>query len=132
LLSFLPTALSATIGVTSLELAGFADPRQIGSIWLTWWLGDIAGALVITPVIMLWATSARDSLRWQRLRHTLVLFAGTCAIGIVAFSPLIDHTAQRAPLGFLAVLPLLWAALRHGQRDTATVALILSGFAVWA
>ena len=51
---------------------------------------------------------------------------------------LIHHTAVRcgvigavasAPPGFLAVLPLLWAALRRGQRDTATVALILSAFA---
>jgi PAS domain S-box-containing protein len=53
-------------------------------------------------------------------------------IGIIAFSPLIEPSARRAPLGFLAVLPLLWAALRRNQRDTATVALILSGFAVWA
>ena len=38
---------------------------------------------------------------------------------------------RRAPLGFLAVLPLLWSALRRGPRDTATSALMLSGFAVW-
>jgi hypothetical protein len=34
-------------------------------------------------------------------------------------------------LGFLAILPLLWAALRCDQRATATVAVILSCFAVW-
>ena len=52
-------------------------------------------------------------------------------IGVLAFSPLIEQTPSRDPLGFLAVLPLMWAALRCGQRDTATVALVLSGFAVW-
>jgi two-component sensor histidine kinase len=41
------------------------------------------------------------------------------------------QTALRDPLGFLAVAPLLWAALRLGPRDTATVAAILGAFAVW-
>ncbi len=131
-LSFFPSAISPTIGVTTLALAGFAEAAKFGSIWLTWWLGDLAGALVITPVIVLWARSDRKSLRSLELRESLLLFAGTCAIGVLAFSPLIKQTAERAPLGFLAVLPLLWAALRRGQRDTATVALILSCFAVWA
>ena len=35
------------------------------------------------------------------------------------------------PLGFLAILPLVWAALRRGPRETATVGLILTGFAIW-
>jgi PAS domain S-box-containing protein len=32
---------------------------------------------------------------------------------------------------FLAIVPLLWAALRHNQRDTATAALVLCVFAIW-
>jgi len=37
---------------------------------------------------------------------------------------------NRTPLAFLAVAPLVWTALRRDPRDTATVALILAGFAV--
>jgi PAS domain S-box-containing protein len=128
----LPTAFSASIGVTSLAVTGFAEWSDFGSIWLTWWLGDLAGALVVTPVIVLWADAGRSWWERQELTSSLLLFAGTCAIGVIAFSPLIEQSARRAPLGFLAVLPLLWAALRRSQRDTAAVALILSGFAVWA
>ncbi len=130
LIGVVPTALCATIGVGSLALAGFAEWSKFGSIWLTWWLGDLAGALVIAPVIIFWA-EGRASFRRQEFFDSLVLFAGTCAIGVIAFSPLVDQGTQRAPLGFLAILPLVWAALRRGQRDTATVALILSCFAVW-
>ena len=57
--------------------------------------------------------------------------ASTWTVGIVAFSPLLAQTPNRDPLGFLAVLPLMWAALRRNQRDTASVALVLSGFALW-
>src|SRR4029453_13948342 len=48
------TPISATIGVGSLSLAGYADATRLASIWITWWLGDLAGALVITSVIVPW------------------------------------------------------------------------------
>ena len=67
----------------------------------------------------------------RKLVELIVIFGVACAIGLIAFSPLFETAERRAPLGFLAVLPLLWSALRRGQRDTATVALILAGFAVW-
>ena len=43
------TTVSATIGVTSLSLAGFAPWAGYSSIWFTWWLGDATGVLVIAP-----------------------------------------------------------------------------------
>src|SRR5262249_37769662 len=56
LLSLAPGPIvSASIGVASLSLAGFADWTAFASIWNTWWLGDVAGALVVTPVVVLWA-----------------------------------------------------------------------------
>ena len=51
------TPISASIGVVTLGLAGFAPWASFGLIWTTWWLGDVAGALVVTPVIVLWARS---------------------------------------------------------------------------
>jgi two-component sensor histidine kinase len=52
-------------------------------------------------------------------------------VGIIAFSPLIAESATKNALGFLTVVPLLWAALRGRRADTATAALILAAFAVW-
>src|SRR2546422_1861831 len=46
--------LSATIGVTSLALTSFASWADFAPIWLTWWLGDAAGALIVAPVLVLW------------------------------------------------------------------------------
>src|SRR5213078_5139737 len=59
------------------------------------------------------------------------VFGAVIAVGLIAFSQLIEQTASRGPLAFLAILPLMWAALRRNQRDTATIALLLSCFAVW-
>ena len=60
----LSTTVSATIGVTSLSLTGYADWQRFGEIWLTWWLGDAAGALIVTPVIVLWVS--QPTVTWSR------------------------------------------------------------------
>jgi two-component sensor histidine kinase len=120
------TAISATIGVGSLFLGDYVAANNLVPVWLTWWMGDLAGALVVAPVILLWARSAPD-----QLTKTSITFLAAAAVGVIAFSPLMYQTPARDPLGFLAILPLLWAALRRGPRDTATVALILASFAVW-
>jgi two-component sensor histidine kinase len=125
------TVISATLGVGSLSLAGYADWSNFRSIWTTWWMGDLAGALVITPAIVLWGT---DSPRWVERRELFQagsIYMATIAVGLVAFSPLLEQSPSRSSLAFLAILPLMWAALRRTQRDTATIALLLSCFAVW-
>ena len=126
-----PTAISATIGATTLAATGFAGDAEILQLWLTWWIGDLAGALVVCPALVLWWMHARDHLSASELPETLGIYLTACAVGLLAFSPLLEQTAIRAPLGFLAVLPLLWAALRRTQRDTISVAVILCAFAIW-
>ena len=128
------TAISATVGVLTLSFAGFAQWANFSTIWMTWWLGDVAGALVVTPVIVLWVARLRQGLRsFARadVLETIGVYATAVAVGLIAFSPLLDQFEIRGALGFLSILPLLWAALRRGPRDTATVGLILSGFAIW-
>jgi two-component sensor histidine kinase len=125
------TMISATLGVGSLSLSGYANWADFGLIWMTWWMGDLAGALVITPVILLWTTSAPRSPGRQEWMQSCAVFSAVIVVGLIAFSPLIEQTPSRGPLAFLAVLPLMWAALRRNQRDTATTALILACFAVW-
>ena len=63
-LTFLPgTMISATMGVGSLVLAGFADPAKCASIWLTWWLGDVGGQMLVTPFIVLWSKTSLKEMR---------------------------------------------------------------------
>ena len=68
------TIISASIGVTTLYLAGFAAWAKFAPIWVTWWLGDAAGALVVTPAIVLWAQSRRaDFARGELVSSAAVL-----------------------------------------------------------
>ncbi len=125
------TPISASIGLTSLATAGYTDRTNFANAWVTWWLGDVTGALVIAPVIVLWASSHDHAFNRNDFLETVGVLATAAAVGLIAFSPLIEQTPSRDPLGFLAILPMLWAALRRGPRDTATVALVLAGITVW-
>src|SRR5881396_3610799 len=53
------TAVSATIGVSSLALTDQARWADVGPIWLTWWLGDAAGDLIFAPPLLLVARRPR-------------------------------------------------------------------------
>src|SRR5262249_10226758 len=78
-----------------------------------------------------WTTNFPRSSEGRQWVPSCAVFGAAILVGLIAFSPLIEQTANRAPLSFLTVLPLMWAALRGNQRDTATTALVLASFAIW-
>jgi integral membrane sensor domain MASE1 len=49
----LATTIGASVGTASLFLTGFSRGAQPGPFWLTWWLGDMAGAVLVTPCFLL-------------------------------------------------------------------------------
>ncbi len=123
------TTVSATIGATSLAVAGYADWSRLGAIWLTWWLGDAAGALVVTPVLVLWGTSWRVRFsRTEALEIALglgaVVLAGSIVFGGVRLA------GSNDPIEFLCIPPLVFVAFRFGQREAATAVALLAGIAI--
>lgn len=123
------TTVSASCGVTILSLAGLARWSDYGSIWLTWWLGDAAGAMVVTPVLVLWSRPFRSL--WQRRQ---ALEAAVLLVSLLVVSQLVFggwFSDKNYPLDFLCLPFLLWAALRFEQREAAAAVLLLAGVAIW-
>src|SRR6266513_749071 len=130
LAGLLGTAVSATIGVTSLALGGYASWGRFGAIWLTWWLGDVAGALVVAPALILWGRRAPDLERRDLLGLALLLLA-LALTGAVVFGHLLPPWVRGEQLEFLCIPALMWAAFRYRQRGAATSLAVLAGIAVW-
>ena len=124
------TAASATVGVTTLALGGFARWSDFGAIWLTWWLGDGAGALVVAPLVMLWWLSPRPSWTERQGSELALLFLTVIAVGLFVFSGLSPFHDKRYPIEYLCLPPLLWLAFRFGPREGATAVAPLSGIAI--
>jgi integral membrane sensor domain MASE1 len=142
IICFAPTAIiSSSIVLAAFILAGKVSAYDSIPAWFTWWLGDAAGALVTTPVLMRWAMMPfRSSSNWGLLEILAVAVVASI-IGIAAYSPLISSDLisaslnpllqYRSRLGFLVLLPLMWAGLRGNRCAVATAAIIFFEMAAW-
>ena len=125
------TIISPAFGVTSLALAGFADWTNYGAIWLTWWLGDTTGDLLIAPSVILWSVTLKR--RWNRREAVevgillLLLFVLSEAV----FGGWLTISARNYPIAFICGAIVIWTAFRFTQRETATGIFILSAIAIW-
>jgi diguanylate cyclase (GGDEF)-like protein len=126
----LSTMVSATIGVASLAIAGYAPLSQVGPIWLTWWMGDASGALIIAPLLLLWARDHNVSWSPATQVEAFGLTISLLLMGQLVFSGVAPGVGPEIPLEFLSVPVLLWAALRFTPREAATATLVLAFIAV--
>lgn len=115
LAGLLSPALSATIGVASLSIGGFAPWPAFGKIWLTWWLGDAGGALLVAPLLIAWSRPGAGRRLAESPREAALVFLALIAVSWAAFGPAF---ASR-PTGFLVMPALMWAAVRLGVPATA-------------
>ena len=125
------TLVGPTLGLTSLALAGFADWANYGAIWLTWWLGDMTGDLIVAPLLILWYGASTR--RWGRaaILEVVLLFLLLFVLGQVVFGGWLPISGKNYPIEFICGPIVIWTAFRFTQRETATGIFILSALAIW-
>jgi signal transduction histidine kinase len=130
--AFFGTMISATFGASILMVSGLAPSSAFGSIWLTWWIGDLLGALVVTPFILAWSTADLNLRGRSRIIEAVLIFVLLGFIGWYVFifpaSPSVLHQAAL----YLIFPVVIWAAIRFGQRGGTTAVIVVSGIAIWA
>jgi integral membrane sensor domain MASE1 len=117
------TAISATIGVGSLVATGEVAGGDFASVWRVWWLGDMGGAVLIAPVLMVAATCWPYNRAPGRGPEAIALAAATVGVSALVFS-------RDTNLAYLVFPLLIWAALRFWQPGATAAALIVAAIAV--
>ena len=121
--------VGATIG--SLSLC-FGEPSQwdrFTSLWLTWWVGDGFGALIITPVLLAWSSPRKIESR--DMPEITSLFVSLIIVVLIVFGGWFPGPVKTYPLAFLALPCLLWAAMKFHQRVVTAAIVLMAGVAVW-
>ena len=127
----LPGAVvSASVGVASLALGGYAATSDLPIMWTTWVFGDVAGALIITPALLLWANDRRVRPLLERPLELGATGLALILLGGAAFGGFSPAALRHYPLAFVSVPPLLWIALRFERRAAAVAVLLLSTIAL--
>jgi PAS domain S-box-containing protein len=131
LAALLCTMLSATIGILSLYLGGAASWQNLGELWLTWWLGDTVGALLITPLVLTWSVGSDQLLPRKRYVEGLIVLFLLAGSAMATFGGPFPIPLKYYPLARLTVPFFLWAAFRLSLRGVTLATIIVSVIAVW-
>ena len=124
------TALSASIGVTSLRLAGAVSSSATVPALRAWWIGDIVGDLVVAPLLFVFL--GRQPLRWRRWMRAevLLLACALAALGLLVFGKVFGGSISLSRHPYMLFPLLAWAALRFGHYGAVTSVFLVCGIAV--
>ncbi|HSR35303.1 MAG TPA: MASE1 domain-containing protein [Anaerolineae bacterium] len=132
LCSIFSTALGASIGSMTLLLTGGIVWQAVGNIWITWWIGDLLGALVVAPVLLVWATAPSYPATRRMISEGVVVLALLAAVTWYVFGSRAYAGVLHQAMIYVIFPFMIWTALRLGQRGAATAVFLVSGIAIWA
>ncbi|WFF40251.1 sensor domain-containing diguanylate cyclase [Salinicola endophyticus] len=139
------SALAATLtGILSLEMTGLLDWTELDSIWLPWWIGDMAGVIVLAPLflaVLSWRYVAISAwlggLDFQLPRRPSATFIGKLLLCLLLLSgvTLVDaktHGPDVAFAVFFLIIPLMWIVYTESAfRSALSLALFALTTALW-
>ncbi len=122
------TPVGATLGTATIAI--FRDQHSsLGLVWLTWWTGDFAGALLAIPVLLALCGPGRRRGLWRptgpRAALAAVQLIAAVGVSIAVFT-------NRAPLAFLVLPVVLWIAIAGEVALVAAANAIVAGVAIIA
>ncbi|MFL6250686.1 MAG: MASE1 domain-containing protein, partial [Actinomycetes bacterium] len=107
-------ALAATVAILARWAGGVIDVAAMGVFFRSWWLGGVAGGLVVVPLALAWANGRPSVWRGRRVAEGALMLAAVAGLSVIALS-------AEQPLTYMVFPAFIWAALRFGPQG-ATLA----------
>jgi signal transduction histidine kinase len=123
------TTIGASAGTATLFATGIAKGLDPTPVWMTWWLGDMTGAILVTPCLLLWS-SRQTGLRDRRSRVVQVVAAASLLMtAVLVFGDSFFVNGEGFSLKFVCLPFVVWTAFELRPREAAFAML---GFAAVA
>jgi signal transduction histidine kinase len=127
--ALLSTAVSATIGVTSLWLGDLVPDGRFGVTWRAWWLGDAIGILIVAPLLLVWTAPPWPRRDPQRVAGAVGLAIAAGLMGAVIFGGLASGNRDLAQ-PYLLFPFVIWAAVRYDRHGATAIVIVVSAIAL--
>src|SRR5258706_485860 len=118
LAAILSTMISADIGVFTLILGKLATWKDFAPIWMTWWLGDMGGNLIIAPLLIVWGENLGAITSYRKLPNLAISFTTLFLVTEIVFSGILPYPYLCIPIG-------VWIAFWFGQKGTTLATLFV-------
>ena len=116
-------SLSVLFGVGALVFQNAVEPPLLLPV-LTWWLGNLSGAMLVIPLIYAWRSPDFDEWNLAHVSGYAILLFATALLEIIIFE-------QRLPAIFVLLPFLLWSALQYGKAGTTFFGTLVVAIAMW-
>jgi signal transduction histidine kinase len=118
-------ALSATVAIMSRCAGGVLEVSEMAVFWRSWWLGGVAGGLVVVPLALAWAHGRLSVWRGRGAGEWALMLAAVAGLSVIALS-------AEQPLTYMVFPAFIWAALRFGPQGATLAVTIGAVIAVLA
>lgn len=123
--------ISALLGASALMLSGLIEPSSYLENVLHWWMGDVLGIVLITPLILIWQRTTEASFTTRQKLEALLLLSLTILAGQIIFFGFLQNNIGYLAKGFWMFLFISWIAAQLGPRITVIALLITAIQALW-
>jgi len=118
-------AISATVAILVRQAGGVLEVPEMAVFWRSWWLGGVAGGLVVVPLALAWAHARASVWRGRRAGEGAVMLAAVVGLSVIALS-------ADQPLTYMVFPAFIWAALRLGPQGATLAVAVAALIAVLA
>ena len=118
-------AISATVAMVAVRGGDLIEASEMSVFWRSWWLGDVAGGLVVIPLALAWARRPDRTWRGRDAWRGALVIASVVALSVIAVS-------AEQPLTYLVFPAFIWAALRLGPQGATLAVVVGVVIPVWA
>ncbi|MCP4131334.1 MAG: PAS domain-containing protein [bacterium] len=124
--------ISALFGVTSLHWSGIISGEKYLSGFITWWVGDGVGVLILTPLIVLGALKKEDTFSEQakNLTEKILFWILLLIFSVLSLSLSGLYLGHMNIALFFLIPVILWGIIRFSQRTAVTVIFVIALIAV--
>ncbi|MDZ8189868.1 MAG: MASE1 domain-containing protein [Nostoc sp. ChiSLP02] len=150
--------INASVGVACLALSGKVPWTAYWTVWLTWWISNVSGIVIVTPILLSWGQFIQKNRHgiWQwlslnstsgdsenvsyirylaanlrSLRFWLIVVEAVILMGLVIFISKIAF-GEGYHLEYMLIPMLIWCAFRFGQPGATVLTFIVAAIAAIA
>jgi PAS domain S-box-containing protein len=121
--------ISASCGTLTVSISGLSTWDKFYETFITWWLGDAIGILVLTPILILLASLSKNRFHRKLIIEGIFLVIALVLVSKIIFGGWLGDNSY--PLAFLPFPFLVWAVFRFDKLGVIASILIISIISIW-